>query len=205
MNHKIPLTSRVSNRLSALAILVFVAGCIANPRLESEIPSKEGKGHSTVEAERRSESGLAAEAPVQTESSEFTISLKIVVTGFEKSEGVCRIAVFQGQDHFNDIEYAIAKELVDINESKAVWQINLPFRLKAGQDPQRLPALAISAYHDENKNSRLDKSSFGIPIERYGFSKNPKRGFGPPKFSEVAIQLKPETASLMLEVPILIK
>ena len=56
--------------------------------------------------------------------------------------------------------------------------------------------LAVSAFHDANANTRLDKNSFGIPTERYGFSKNPKRGFGPPKFIETALELDLSDSSI---------
>jgi uncharacterized protein (DUF2141 family) len=48
---------------------------------------------------------------------------------------------------------------------------------------------AVSAHHDENGNDKLDKNAFGIPTEPYGFSNNPKRGFGPPKFDEVSFSV----------------
>ena len=62
---------------------------------------------------------------------------------------------------------------------------------------------------DSNENSRLDKNAFGIPTERYGFSKNPKRGYGPPMFSETAIELisakQLSDSNVTLKVPIQIK
>ncbi|NIJ23389.1 DUF2141 domain-containing protein [Sphingomonas japonica] len=41
---------------------------------------------------------------------------------------------------------------------------------------------AISVIHDENGNRKLD-TFVGIPREGFGFSNNPKIGFGPPKFA----------------------
>ena len=43
---------------------------------------------------------------------------------------------------------------------------------------------AISAYHDENSNNKLDKNFIGIPKEDYGFSNNPSKGLSPPKMEE---------------------
>ena len=45
---------------------------------------------------------------------------------------------------------------------------------------------AISLVHDENANGRLDKAIL-IPREGFGFSRNPKITFGPPKFSAVEV------------------
>lgn len=43
---------------------------------------------------------------------------------------------------------------------------------------------AIALVHDENGNNKLD-TSFGLPKEGFGFSRNPVIRFGPPKFAEV--------------------
>jgi len=44
---------------------------------------------------------------------------------------------------------------------------------------------AISLFHDENGNHRLDKRLM-IPREGYGFSRNAPVRFGPPRFAEAA-------------------
>lgn len=41
---------------------------------------------------------------------------------------------------------------------------------------------AIAVIHDENGNSKLD-TFVGIPREGFGFSRNPKIRFGPPRFA----------------------
>lgn len=43
---------------------------------------------------------------------------------------------------------------------------------------------AIALIHDENSNNKLD-TSFGLPREGFGFSRNPVIRFGPPKFAQV--------------------
>jgi uncharacterized protein (DUF2141 family) len=108
------------------------------------------------------------------------------VTGFQNAEGYCRIAIFLGADHFNDPDFAIAKEVVAIADSQAIWASSLELpreRINQGDSF----SLAISAYHDQNENQKLDKNALGMPLERYGFSNNPQRGFGPPKYREASI------------------
>jgi uncharacterized protein (DUF2141 family) len=41
---------------------------------------------------------------------------------------------------------------------------------------------AVSAFHDENSNGKLDRNFMGIPREGVGASNNAKGHFGPPKF-----------------------
>ena len=57
---------------------------------------------------------------------------------------------------------------------------------------------AIAVYHDENGNNQFDKI-FAIPKEKYGFSKNAKVFFGPPKFSEASFFLS-ENVNLKLDI-----
>ena len=52
---------------------------------------------------------------------------------------------------------------------------------------------ALSVFHDENANSKLDKFA-GIPKEGFGFSRNPVIRFGPPRFDKVSIELSPGVA-----------
>lgn len=42
---------------------------------------------------------------------------------------------------------------------------------------------AVSLFHDQNSNGRLDKA-LGIPREGYGFSRNAPVRFGPPSFAD---------------------
>lgn len=48
---------------------------------------------------------------------------------------------------------------------------------------------ALSLIHDENGNGKLD-TSLAIPREGFGFSRNPKIAFGPPKFTAAAFALQ---------------
>ncbi len=113
-------------------------------------------------------------------------TLAVEVLGFAGSDGRCRLALYRNQEGFNQPEKAFAKETLDApNQGPLVWTIEL--EASAMQSPQT--RWAVSAHHDENGNDKLDKNAFGIPTEPYGFSNNPKRGFGPPKFDEVSFSV----------------
>ena len=47
---------------------------------------------------------------------------------------------------------------------------------------------AISLLHDENGNGKADKTLF-LPKEGFGFSRDAKARFGPPRFSSAAFQV----------------
>ena len=56
-----------------------------------------------------------------------------------------------------------------------------------------LPAgrFAIAVFHDGNGNGELDTDILGIPKEGYGFSRNTKGSFGPPRFADAAVEVPP--------------
>lgn len=49
---------------------------------------------------------------------------------------------------------------------------------------------ALSVFHDENKNGKLDTNFLGIPKEGFAFSSNPKIYFGPPSFEKAKFQIE---------------
>ena len=57
---------------------------------------------------------------------------------------------------------------------------------------------AAQAYHDENDNKKIDRSLIGIPEEGLGFSNDAPFRFGPPSFSDAAIQLGPDGGRITL-------
>lgn len=52
---------------------------------------------------------------------------------------------------------------------------------------------AISYYHDENSNGKLDKNFMGMPTEGYGFSNNAYSNFGPEPFENMLFEIKGNT------------
>ena len=46
---------------------------------------------------------------------------------------------------------------------------------------------AVAVFHDMNGDGQLNKNTFGIPVEGFGFSQNPGIISGPPKFRDAAI------------------
>lgn len=48
---------------------------------------------------------------------------------------------------------------------------------------------AVLVYQDDNQNNKLDRNFIGIPSENYGFSRNARGKFGPPDFTDAAIEV----------------
>jgi uncharacterized protein (DUF2141 family) len=58
---------------------------------------------------------------------------------------------------------------------------------------------AVSAFHDENANAKLDLGIFG-PIEKYGFSNGARGLFGPPSFDKAKAVFHEARKSYLVEV-----
>ncbi len=52
---------------------------------------------------------------------------------------------------------------------------------------------AISVYHDQNANGRIDFSDFGPPSEAYGSSNNPLPRMGPPLWDDIKFEVNAES------------
>jgi uncharacterized protein (DUF2141 family) len=57
---------------------------------------------------------------------------------------------------------------------------------------------AVSAFHDENDNGRLDTDTVGFPTEGIGFS-NEARGL-PPDFAKAAVDLAEQSKSMTVKL-----
>jgi len=138
------------------------------------------------------------ESPVPPESQTLRASdrkpnpqiLIVEVHGLKSQSGRCRLALYQNAKGFNQPKSAWAKQTLELPEQgPVIWRVEL----EDAPDSQTLldspTRWAVSAHHDQNNNDQLDKNAFGIPIEPYGFSNNPKRGFGPPKFDEACFSI----------------
>lgn len=62
---------------------------------------------------------------------------------------------------------------------------------------------AIALIHDENGNNKLD-TSFGIPREGFGFSRNPVIRFGPPSFASAQFPVAGGTTDETIKVKYLL-
>ena len=109
--------------------------------------------------------------------SEKRQSLKLQVKGFETLDGVIKIAVYNNADSF--LKKAIfVKSIPSDSIAKAPLDISWP-----------VGVYAVSLYQDANNNGRLDTGTFGIPVEKYGFSNDAEGFMGPPSFKSCAFNL----------------
>ncbi|WP_095075102.1 DUF2141 domain-containing protein [Tenacibaculum jejuense] len=101
-----------------------------------------------------------------------TYSITIDFSGMKSDKGDLYIALYNSENTF--LKTPMKGEIVKISDKKATAVFK---NIKAGN-------YAISAFHDENDNKKMDTKIFGIPKEPIGISNDAKGFFGPPKYKD---------------------
>lgn len=104
--------------------------------------------------------------------------LDLTVERVRSEHGLLHICLTQDSQHFPDC----SDDIHAIRRSVPASTKSVSF---GGLSPG---SYAVSVLHDENRNGRMDLF-LGVPKEGFGFSGNPKIGFGPPSFEQTAITL----------------
>lgn len=109
-----------------------------------------------------------------------TQDIEVNITGISNEDGKMVIALFDSESNF--LKSEIKSFSVDIvNKACTVVFKDIPEGV-----------YAISSFHDENNNGKLDTNGIGIPKEDYRSSNNEKGSFGPPKWAKAKFELKGE-------------
>ena len=109
-----------------------------------------------------------------------TVNVHVKIEGFRNDKGHCYLLLFKDKKGFPESEKHTVLILKNsINDKTAAFE----FEIGPG-------IYAISAFHDENLNKKLDKTWYGKPVEGFGISNNPKIHFGPPGFRESSVAIK---------------
>ena len=131
--------------------------------------------------------------PLLEAQSTGTATLTVHVIGARNTKGKIRAALFRGGEGFpNDASRAVHTQAADIDPQTSSAQIVFT-DLAAG-------VYAVSVFHDENMNQKLDKNFVGVPKEGYGASNNPKKKMGPPSFEETKFELGGSEQSLEIKL-----
>jgi uncharacterized protein (DUF2141 family) len=103
--------------------------------------------------------------------------IHVEVVGLHSDKGQVLCALYSSRDGFpKQSEKALARVSSAITQKQAVCEFS---GIASG-------TYAISAFHDENSNGKLDTKFMGIPREGVGASNGAKGHFGPPKFEAAA-------------------
>src|SRR5262249_52423123 len=115
----------------------------------------------------------------QSEGSEEENVIQVDIDGLHSDRGQVLCALFSSPADFpKKADKAGAHAKSEISNRHATCEF------------QSVPpgTSAVSVFHDENSNGKLDTNFMGIPREGVGASNNAKGRFGPPKFPAAAFQ-----------------
>src|SRR5689334_10287819 len=123
--------------------------------------------------------GLALPLVISIAQQQPAEGIHVQITGLRNDKGQVHCALFSSAADFpKKDDKAIARTKSEIAGGEASCDFaNVP--------PGRY---AVSVFHDENSNGKLDTNFVGMPREGVGASNNPKPRMGPPRFDAAAFQ-----------------
>ena len=107
-------------------------------------------------------------------------SITVKISNVHKGKGQILIGLFNSSDGFREIDSVYKQGIISTVDSTEL--VYLFTDVPSG-------VYALSTFHDENKNSKLDKNFLGMPKEGYGFSNNLRPTFRPASFEESLFKL----------------
>ena len=113
--------------------------------------------------------------------------IAIRIAGAPNNRGSIKVAIHANPTTFNSGDQALISQSLELQDGEGLWLLpvdNLPNQF------------AVAAYHDENNDQQLTLNRFGIPSERYGFSREARGLTGPPNFLDAVIE-RPEPGGLL--------
>ncbi|MDA6068461.1 DUF2141 domain-containing protein [Flavobacterium sp. AC] len=100
------------------------------------------------------------------------VNLTVSVSGLKNNTGMVKVGLYNSDETFLKTIYKSVASKIKNNEVIVTFE-----GIPAGE-------YAISTYHDENNNGKLDKNMMGIPSEDYAASNNAKGFMGPPAYKD---------------------
>lgn len=106
----------------------------------------------------------------------------VTATNLRNAKGVVRACLTEAQKQFP----SCANPAQSYNVvGDAGSSVTLTFRnVRPGR-------YAVALLHDENDNGKADRAAMMIPKEGFGFSRDAKVRFGPPRFADAAFDVAP--------------
>lgn len=122
-----------------------------------------------------------SDATAAPETVPETATLELVITNLQDSGGTLYIGLYDRASDFPEWDAQIRQARLEVNGARVVATLpDVP--------PGRY---AVAAFHDQNNNGRFDQGLFGIPLEGFGFTRDPTVIFDAPAFDEAAFDVEP--------------
>ena len=117
--------------------------------------------------------------------------IHVDVLGLRNNKGQVFCALYVSAEGFpKDSQKAIRRDTSSISEKKASCEFS-------GIEPG---TYAVSVFHDENSNGKLDTNFLGIPREGVGASNDARGHMGPPQFDAAHFQFSGGRLNLKITI-----
>jgi uncharacterized protein (DUF2141 family) len=117
--------------------------------------------------------------------------IHVEIDGLHNDKGQVLCALFSSAFDFpKRTDKAVAHARSDISHGHAFCEFS---GIASG-------TYAVSVFHDENSNGKMDTNFMGIPREGVGASNNAKGHFGPPKFEAAAFHFSGDRVDLKITI-----
>ena len=117
--------------------------------------------------------------------------IHVEVVGLRNNKGQISCALYASAEGFpKDSQKAIRRDTSSVTERKASCEFS---GIESG-------TYAVSVFHDENSNGKLDTNFLGIPREGVGASNNARGHLGPPKFDAAAFHFSGGRMNIKIEL-----
>ena len=114
-------------------------------------------------------------------TSAFAVEVKVSVSQLTSDQGALVVQVYDSKDTWLSDDTVLSKRHV-LSAGDTEKAVVIPIELEPGR-------YALSVYHDENNNEKLDANFIGIPKEPVGLSNDHTPKFGPPKYRKAEIEI----------------
>lgn len=119
---------------------------------------------------------------------EDNFDIKVEVKNVKNDKGKMFFALYDNEEDF--LKKEIKGEIKEIkNNTCLITFKNVP-----------PGTYAVSVFHDENDNGKMDVNGLGIPIEDFGCSNDAKGFMGPPKWKNAKFELSDKSKSLIVNL-----
>ncbi len=105
-----------------------------------------------------------------------TVEVKMI--NFDNDKGTAMVGLYNSEENFLESGFMYKKSKIE-NEMATVIFTNVP-------DGD----YAVSCFHDEDDNGKLNMFMGMMPTEDYGTSNNAPANFGPPKWIDAKFEIK---------------
>ena len=118
-------------------------------------------------------------------------NLTVEIDGFRNRAGQACVSLFASSQGFpNNRKNVVQRQCKKIASIPLIVNFT---NLKAGN-------YAVAIVHDTNGDGTLNRNDIGMPIEGYGFSRNPEIRTAAPKFNDAAVLIAGPNTSVQVQL-----